>query len=69
MNVQDREAHVTNEEAALELMVAEEEGANKNYYADLYLIEEQKHRSASLHTKDGINGGQIPKEWILLDIK
>jgi hypothetical protein len=40
-NVQDGEAHVTNEEAVLEFMVAEQEGANEDYYADLLLIEEQ----------------------------
>jgi hypothetical protein len=51
----------------LELIVAEQEDANEDYYADLFLIEEQEHRSASFNTKDGINGGRIPKEWILLD--
>jgi hypothetical protein len=48
-------------------MVSEQEGAKKCYYADLFLIEELEHRSASFHTKVGINGGRIPKEWILLD--
>jgi hypothetical protein len=48
-------------------MVADKEGAKKDYYADLFLIEEKEHRSASFHTKDGINSGRIPKEWILLD--
>jgi hypothetical protein len=43
------------------LMVAEQEGANEDYYADLLLIEEQEHRSTSFHTKDGINGGRIPR--------
>jgi hypothetical protein len=66
-NVQDGETQVTNEDAVLELIVAEQEGANEDYYADLFLIEEQEHRSASFHTKDGINDGRIPKEWILLD--
>jgi hypothetical protein len=66
-NIQDGERNVTNEEAVLELLVAEQEGSNENYYADLFLIEEQEHRSASFHTKDCINGGRIPKEWILLD--
>jgi hypothetical protein len=56
-NVQDGETHVMNEYALLKLMVAEQEGANENYYTDLFLIEEQEHRSASFHTKDGINGG------------
>jgi hypothetical protein len=31
------------------------------------LIEEQEHRSASFHTKDGVNGGRFPEEWIILD--
>jgi hypothetical protein len=55
--VQDGETQVTNEDAVLELIVAEQEGANEDYYADLFLIEEREHRSASFHTKDGINGG------------
>jgi hypothetical protein len=38
-NVQDGEAHVTNEEDVLELMVAEQEGANEVYYSDLFFIE------------------------------
>jgi membrane-bound lytic murein transglycosylase len=66
-NVQDGETQVTNEDAVLELIVAEQEGYNEDYYADLFLIEEQEHRSASFHTKDDINDGRIPKEWILLD--
>jgi hypothetical protein len=66
-NVQDGETHVTNEEAVLELMVADQEGANEDYYADLLLIEEQKHMSASFHTKDGISGRRIPKECTPLD--
>jgi hypothetical protein len=37
-NVQDGETHVTNEEAVLELMVAEKEGVNEDYDADLFLI-------------------------------
>jgi hypothetical protein len=41
----------------LEFMVAEQEGANEDYYADLFFIEEQQHRIASFHTKDGIKGG------------
>jgi hypothetical protein len=40
---------------------------NEDYYDGLFQIEEQEHRSASFHSKDGINGGRIPKEWILLD--
>jgi hypothetical protein len=66
-NVQDGESHVTNVDAVLKLMVEEQEGANEDYDAELFLIEEQEHRSASFHAKNGINGGRIPKEWILLD--
>jgi hypothetical protein len=40
-NVQDGETHVTSEYAVLELMVAEHEGANEDYYAYLFMIEEQ----------------------------
>jgi hypothetical protein len=40
---------------------------NEEYYADLFLCEEQKHTSVSFQLKDGINGGRIPKDWILLD--
>jgi hypothetical protein len=66
-NFQDAETHVTNEEAVLELMISYQEGSNKDYYANLFLIEEQEHRSTSFHTKDCINGGRISKKWILLD--
>jgi hypothetical protein len=45
-NVQDGETQVMNEDTVLELIVAEQEGANEDYYADLLLIEEQEHRSA-----------------------
>jgi hypothetical protein len=40
-NVQDGETQVTTEDAVLELIVAEQEGANEDFYADLFLIEEQ----------------------------
>jgi hypothetical protein len=41
---------------------------NEDCYADLFLCEEdQKHKSASFQLKDGINGGRIPKDWVLLD--
>ncbi len=40
---------------------------DQDYYADLFLCEDQEHRSASFQTKDGVNGGRIPKEWVLLD--
>jgi hypothetical protein len=38
-NVQNGETQVTNEDAVIKLIVAEQEGANKDYYADLFLIE------------------------------
>jgi hypothetical protein len=59
-NTQDAEVH---EEAAQQLLHADGE----DYYADLFLCEDQEHRSASFQIKDGINGGRIPKEWILID--
>ncbi len=39
----------------------------QDYYADLFLCDDQDHRSVSFQMKDGINGGRIPKEWVLLD--
>jgi hypothetical protein len=63
-NVQDTEVH---EEAAQKLINAMQlNDDDEAYYADLFLCEDEEHRSASC-TIDGINGGQIPKEWILLD--
>jgi hypothetical protein len=64
-NVQVTDAH---EEAAQQLLHAMEQEANgEDYYADLFLCEDEEHRSASFQVKDGVNGGRIPKEWILLD--
>lgn len=56
-NVQDTEVH---EDAVQELL----DGVEEDYYANLFLCEEEDHRSASFQTK---NGGRIPKEWVLLD--
>jgi hypothetical protein len=56
------------EEAEQQLLNAiQHEADDEDYYADLFLLEDQEHRSASFQVKDGVNGGQIPKEWILLD--
>jgi hypothetical protein len=72
-NVQTTDAEVpttqdTHEEAAQQLLNAvQQEAHDQDYYADLFLCEDQEHRSASFQTKDGVNGGRIPKEWILLD--
>jgi hypothetical protein len=65
-NFQDTEVH---EEAVMELIDDVQQDANEEYYADLLLCEDQEHRSASFQIKDSINGGRIPKEWILLDIQ
>ena len=40
---------------------------NEECHADLLSCEEQKRASASFQLKDGISGGRIPKDWILLD--
>jgi hypothetical protein len=64
-NVQDGEVH---EEAAQQLLDAvQAEVEDDNFYADLFLCEDQEHRSVSLQIKDGINGGRIPKDWVLLN--
>jgi hypothetical protein len=61
-------AEEDHEEAAQQLLNAvQQEADNEYYYADLFLLEDQEHRSASFQVKDGVNGGRIPKEWILLD--
>jgi hypothetical protein len=66
-NVQDGET--THEEADQQLLdgsgLADE---NEHYYADLFLVcDDQDHRSVSFQLQDGINGGRIPKYWILID--
>ena len=71
-NVQAAEVapkEVVHEEAAQQLLSAiqSEDDPQEHLYADLFLCEDQEHRSASFQTKDGVNGGRIPKEWILLD--
>jgi hypothetical protein len=62
-NVQDGQA--THEEAAQQLLDGSGDD-NEEYYADLFLCDDQDHRSVSFF-KDGINGGRIPKHWVLLD--
>jgi hypothetical protein len=56
----------TDDDAEMDLLDAVQEDCNEEYYADLFLCEGQTHNSASF-LKDGINGGRIPKNWILLD--
>jgi hypothetical protein len=56
------------QDAVQELIDAfQQDNANEDYYADLFLCEDQEHRSAFFQIKDGINGGRIPKNWVLLD--
>jgi hypothetical protein len=56
------------EEAAQQLLNAvQQEADDEDYYTDLFLLEDQEHRSASFQVKDDVNGGRIPKEWILFD--
>jgi hypothetical protein len=64
-NVQDGESN----EEALAQLVDGSRAADKNedHHADLFLTEDQEHRSVSFQLKDGINGGRIPKSWVLLD--
>jgi hypothetical protein len=65
-NVQVEE--VVHEEADQQLLNAvQQEADTEDYYADLFLCEDQEHRSASFQMKDGVNGGRIPRAWILLD--
>jgi hypothetical protein len=64
-NVQ--EGQVDGEAAQQPLDGSQLANENEEYYADLFLCKEQKHTSASFRLKDGINGGRIPKDWILLD--
>jgi hypothetical protein len=64
-NVQDGES---NEEALAQLIDGSRAAENNtDHYADLFLTEDQEHRSVSFQLKDGINGGRIPKSWVLLD--
>jgi hypothetical protein len=65
-NVQDGES--IHEEADQQLLDGSGlAGENEHYYADLFLCEDQDHRSVSFQLQDGINGGRIPKYWILID--
>jgi hypothetical protein len=62
-NVQDGQA--THEEAAQQLLDGSGDD-NEECCADLFLCDDQDHGSTSFF-KDGINGGRIPKRWVLLD--
>jgi len=56
-------------EADQQLMDGSED-EDEHYYADLFLCsDEDEHKCVSFQIKDGIgmNGGRIPKYWVLLD--
>jgi hypothetical protein len=55
-NVQDGQA--THEEAAQQLLDGSDD---EDYYADLFLCEDQEHRSVSFQLKDGIKDGSVSK--------
>jgi hypothetical protein len=63
-NVQDGEVH---EEATQEMIFAED--MDIDYQANLFMTDCENHenRSVSFQVNDGINGGRIPKGWVLLD--
>jgi hypothetical protein len=64
-NVQD--GQVTHEEAAQQLLDGSDD-ENENCYADLFLCDDQDHRSVSFQLKDAVDGGRIPKCcWVLID--
>jgi hypothetical protein len=64
-NVQDGQTHDEEDQQLIDSSVLANE--NAHYYADLFVCEDQEHRSVSFQLKDGINGGRIPKDWVLLD--
>jgi hypothetical protein len=64
-NVQDGTVHEEGMQQLFDAATISEE--TEDYDADLFLCEDQEHRSVSFQLKDGINGGRIPKDWILLD--
>jgi hypothetical protein len=64
-NTQDGQVHQEAEQQLLDASKLASE--NEDYYAELFLCEDQEHRSVSFQLNDGINGGRIPKTWILLD--
>ena len=64
-NVQDGKVH---EDATQEqLLDSLQKETGTNYKADLFVCETDESRSASFHLRDGMNGGRIPKRWVLLD--
>jgi hypothetical protein len=83
IQVQDGEVHEEADVDLFDAMQKECNEGDYNHYADLFLGYDEEHRSASFlkndifydkeHSKsasffkDGINGGRIPKSWVLLD--
>jgi hypothetical protein len=67
-NVQEGEV----DEEATQQLLDSLQNVNTDYEADLFacdsfLCENEENRSVSFQMKDGINGGRIPKGWVLLD--
>jgi hypothetical protein len=81
VQVQDGEVHEEADVDLFDAMQKECNEETYNHYADLFLGYDEEHRSASFFKdsscnkdhrsasffKDGINGGRIPKSWVLLD--
>ena len=65
-NVQDAEVKEVHEDATQQLLVSLQ-NEPFDYEADMFVNEADENRSASFHLRDGINGGRIPKHWVLLD--
>jgi hypothetical protein len=65
-NVQDGQA--AHEEAAQQPLDGSRlADKNEDCHADLFLCDDQEHRSVSFQLKDGVNGGRILKHWVLID--
>ena len=63
-NVQDGEVH---EDATQQLLDGDGDYAADLFLCESFLCEAEDDRSATFQMNDGINGGRIPKRWILLD--
>ena len=67
-NVQDGEVKKeANEEAIQQLMYSDRDHEADLFICNSFSHEDQENRSVTLQMNDGINGGRIPKRWVLLD--
>jgi hypothetical protein len=64
VNVQEDEVH---EEATQQLLDSLEDYEADLFLCNSFLCENEENRSETLQMNDGINGGRIPKRWVLLD--